>query len=583
MLDRCTRCSAELAEGANYCARCGALVTSDSSELLHDALLGRVLLGRYRVQRLLGEGGMGRVYLAEQTMGQATRPVAIKALRKELIRDPKGSGRFQRESEIVIRLAHPNTIQFYDFAELDDGTPVIVMEYIEGRTLGEVLREGPLSHERTRTLLTQICGSLAEAHAHGFVHRDLKPQNVLLTSRAGHSDFVKVLDFGIALQQADPEYDATRLTTQGTLIGTPPYMSPEQFQAQQVDARSDVYSLGVVAYEMLSGELPFDAKTPWQWAAAHVDQAPRPLSEHASARGLPVHCHDAVMRALSKDPAQRPSDAGALLRDYLGPDVASREEIVLSLTPRPSAQPARDALHVHAALPTAVTERALRPRTRTERRGRWTLTAIAFALLASTALLVVVRHRAPAQPRAQEAELDPAASARIDPSEAKRWRARRHSAEGRSSEPASTDDELSALAARADRLHAIGDPSEVTAKSALVEIGASDELAKLRAAIEGGDVPGAGTLLATLQHRPDVDSAALAALVTRLSETVEESAKQLAAARNCAGLSRLSEQLRSASMTAPEGLISGLDICQKVKSSRADAGTNASSDERNPP
>ena len=154
---------------------------------------------------------MGRVYLAEQAMGQATRPVAIKALRKELVRDPKGSGRFQRESEIVIRLAHPNTIQFHDFAELEDGTPVIVMEYIEGRTLAEVLRDGPLSHERTRTLLAQICGSLAEAHAHGFVHRDLKPHNVLLTSRAGHDDFVKVLDFGIALQQADAR-DTTRTT-----------------------------------------------------------------------------------------------------------------------------------------------------------------------------------------------------------------------------------------------------------------------------------------------------------------------------------------------------------------------------------
>ena len=163
MQERCNRCSAELAEGANYCARCGALVAGESSERTHDALLGRVLLGRYRVQRLLGEGGMGRVYLAEQTIGQATRPVAIKTLRKELIRDPKGSGRFQRESEIVIRLAHPNTIQFYDFAELDDGTAVIVMEYIEGRTLGEVLRDEPCPTNGTRTLLTQICGSLGRS------------------------------------------------------------------------------------------------------------------------------------------------------------------------------------------------------------------------------------------------------------------------------------------------------------------------------------------------------------------------------------------------------------------------------------
>jgi serine/threonine protein kinase len=337
MSDRCPRCSAELAAGANYCARCGALLSAPPAA--SDALIGSVVLGRYRVVRLLGEGGMGKVYLAEQAMGQATRPVALKTLRKELSGDPKVSGRFLRESEIVIRLAHPNTIQFYDFGQLDDGSMVIVMEYIEGRTLAEELRSGPLPLARIDALMSQICGSLAEAHAHGIVHRDLKPQNVLLTTRAGRDDFVKLVDFGIAMRRGHDGDDPTRLTTHGSLVGTPPYMSPEQFQDRDVDARSDVYALGVMLYQLLTGELPFSAKTPWQWAAAHIDTPPKPLDEHPSARDLPRTRIDAVMRALAKDPAERPSDASELLREFAGVAAGAQSPPRLVATARATDEP----------------------------------------------------------------------------------------------------------------------------------------------------------------------------------------------------------------------------------------------------
>ncbi|MCA9603431.1 MAG: serine/threonine protein kinase, partial [Myxococcales bacterium] len=163
-----------------------------------DPLLGQTILDRYKIVSELGEGGMGKVYRAEQKMGNATRFVAIKTLHPELSRDPQIVARFLRESETVIQLTHPNTIQFYDFGELPDKTLFIVMEYIEGESLAHTLLRGAIEPTRVDKLLVQICGSLNEAHGLGIVHRDLKPDNILLTNRGGQTDFVKVLDFGIA-------------------------------------------------------------------------------------------------------------------------------------------------------------------------------------------------------------------------------------------------------------------------------------------------------------------------------------------------------------------------------------------------
>lgn len=285
-----------------------------------DPLLGQTLLGRYTVIRVLGEGGMGKVYLAQQRMGQASRDVAIKTLHPELFRDPQLVARFHRECETVIGLSHPNTVQFFDFGELEDHTLFIVMEYIQGESLAHALERGPMPPDRVDKLLIQICGSLHEAHQRGVVHRDLKPENVLLTDRGGTPDFVKVLDFGIAKRSEAEDDDSAKLTKQGMVLGTPPYMSPEQFSGQTLDARSDIYSLGVMTYEMLIGRLPFDGRTPWEWATKHLTEQPAPLETFPTGSMLAPGKRMAVMRALEKDREQRQPDVVTYLREFTGFD-----------------------------------------------------------------------------------------------------------------------------------------------------------------------------------------------------------------------------------------------------------------------
>jgi len=215
------------------------------------SLIGQNLGGRYNVTKLLGEGGMGAVYLGEQKLGQSLRKVAIKTLHPHLSHDPKILARFTRECETVAELQHPNTIQIFDFGKTDSGILYIVMEYAEGHSVAEDLeKSGPMDPLRVQKILEQVCGSLEEAHNHGIVHRDLKPDNVLLCERAGKKDWVEVLDFGIAKRGNEHDANEAKLTQQGTVLGTPPYMSPEQFTGKPVDARSDIYSLGVMAYGM---------------------------------------------------------------------------------------------------------------------------------------------------------------------------------------------------------------------------------------------------------------------------------------------------------------------------------------------
>jgi hypothetical protein len=291
---------------------------------------------------------------------------------------------------------------------------------------------------------------------------------------------------------------------------------------------------------------------------------------------LPAHSHDAVMRALSKDPAQRPSDAGALLREYLGPDGAPREEIMLSLAPHAASQPARDAAHGPSELQTTA-ERLPR---RGETSGTpWTAVTIALVLVAAMAMVAVLRHRASLHTQTRE-DVERAITADLDATEGKRTRAaRRHTAGDRGGASGATD-ELSALAARADRLQAIGDPKETAVADGT---NANDELAKARAAIEAGDLVGAAALLAAAGHKPAADSTAIAGLSAHLSEALERRAKQLSAARDCEALSTLAEQLRSASISAPAALATGLDSCQNPQPSPADAGSAPSSAELKSP
>jgi eukaryotic-like serine/threonine-protein kinase len=307
----CPACDHVNVDGARYCAKCGALMPVAHVDG-NDPMIGTVVGGRYRITGLLGEGGMGRVYTGEQQMGTAVRKVAVKTLLQEFSKDPQVVARFMRECGTVVELEHPNTIKFYDFGQTDSGDLYIAMEFVDGKPLSEIIeREGAMTFERVDKIMKQICGSLHEAHEKGVVHRDLKPENVILTTRAGETDFVKVLDFGIAKRhdQADSKKEQ-KLTQAGMVLGTPPYMSPEQFTGKELDRRSDIYSLGVMSYEMLTGRLPFDANTPWEWATQHMTQQPFPFEQTgAIAAQIPPPMKSAIMRALSKDPNGRQATA----------------------------------------------------------------------------------------------------------------------------------------------------------------------------------------------------------------------------------------------------------------------------------
>lgn len=311
----CERCSEANPGDARFCKSCGAPLTSPSAVNAEDPLIDRVVLERYRIRQLIGEGGMGRVYAAEQRVGTTVRRVAVKTLRAQLSADPQLMKRFYREAETIVRLTHPNIIAFFDFGALPDGTLVIVMEHIDGESLAAHLARGPLSTARVDAILVQVCGALTEAHGLGIVHRDLKPDNILLTARGGQSDFVKVLDFGIAKISAQ-EHDVatTKLTQQGMIVGTPPYMSPEQFRGDVVDARSDVYSLGVIAYEMHTGRLPFEARTPWEWASKHLTAEPDQLRVDLQT-GVSKQRAQAIRRALAKMPEGRPDTVAMFLEE----------------------------------------------------------------------------------------------------------------------------------------------------------------------------------------------------------------------------------------------------------------------------
>ena len=300
----CPACHTSNVDGARFCAKCGALLPAEQTDE-NDPLIGSTVGGRFRILGVLGEGGMGRVYNGEQQMGTSVRKVAVKTLLAQFAKDPQVVARFMRECGTVSELEHPNTIKVHDFGQTPSGELYIAMELLTGASLEKALESGPIGPERVDRILSQICGSLQEAHDKGIVHRDLKPANIYLTTRAGEEDYVKVLDFGIAKRDEKNSKHESKLTQQGTVLGTPPYMSPEQFRGQDLDMRSDIYSLGVMAYEMLTGRLPFDADTPWAWATQHMTAQPFPFETVPLGGQVPAKMKAAVMRALSKDKNHR--------------------------------------------------------------------------------------------------------------------------------------------------------------------------------------------------------------------------------------------------------------------------------------
>jgi serine/threonine-protein kinase len=259
---------------------------------------------------MLGEGGMGEVYLAEHRL--LKRPCAVKFIRPELAAHPATAARFTREVQAVTGLTHVNTVRVYDYGRADDGSFYYVMEYLVGPTLQHLVRDhGPLSPGRAVHLLRQLCGAMAEAHAAGLVHRDLKPGNVIVARLGGVCDVAKLLDFGL-VQDAAAAEPGDRLTRAGVVLGTPAYMAPEQAAGEPVDARGDIYGLGAVAYYTLTGRPPFQGKSALQVMAAHRT-LPAP-----SLDGAPADLAAVVARCLAKDPADRFATAGDLERALAG-------------------------------------------------------------------------------------------------------------------------------------------------------------------------------------------------------------------------------------------------------------------------
>ncbi len=285
---------------------------------------GDVLDGKYSVESVLGVGGMGAVVLAKHlSLGER---VAIKCMLPELLAHPDLIGRFRREARIAVRLKSEHVVRVRDLGALPNGAPYMVMERLTGEDLGATLDRGPLPVRTAARYLIEACDAIAEAHAHGLVHRDLKPANLFLAVRPKGDPIVKVLDFGVA-KQHDGGHDIVKTQT-AAVIGSPQYMSPEQMRASKhVDARSDIWSLGVTLYELLTCALPFDGETAPELFASVLKDPPRPLPREVRGEVVPRALVDVVDRALQKDPADRFQTVIELARaigDATGPELAER-------------------------------------------------------------------------------------------------------------------------------------------------------------------------------------------------------------------------------------------------------------------
>ncbi len=274
----------------------------------NETWMGKVVDGRFRVIDVVGRGGMGVVYKVEHL--RMSKVAAMKVLHADLARDPDVVRRFEIEAAAVSRLDHPNTVQVFDFGTAQ-GALYLIMEYVRGQDLGAIVeRDGPLPWSRAAPLFFQICGALAEAHELGIVHRDLKPENVLVSRAAGGRDFAKVLDFGLAKVGAREEVPA--VTDKTEIVGTPYFMAPEQIRGDEVDARTDLYSLGALMYTVLTGEHVFTAKNAVGVLTKHLTAEVVPPSTRVPRIGIDPRLDEIILRALDKDPAARWPSASAL-------------------------------------------------------------------------------------------------------------------------------------------------------------------------------------------------------------------------------------------------------------------------------
>jgi eukaryotic-like serine/threonine-protein kinase len=328
----CPRCRAPAPEGAGWEARCleHGLAFVEARALVdgsQDPLLGTTLAGRFTILSRIGSGSMGSVYRARQAA--VGRDVALKIVRRDRAYDAETKLRFEREARAVSLLKSPHTVTAFDFGEAEDGSWFLALEMLEGETLGERLRrEKRLHWVEALRLSCEALHSLAEAHAQGIIHRDLKPDNLFLArvhDPSGDREVCKILDFGIAKWVRDEPSPVDQLQTlAGTVFGTPRYMSPEQAQGAPLDPRSDLYSLGVLLFQMLSGRAPFVDDDAVVVMAKHIKEAPPELEEAAPGIDIPAPLEAAVRRALEKRPEDRPASAEQMLSELEQALAASR-------------------------------------------------------------------------------------------------------------------------------------------------------------------------------------------------------------------------------------------------------------------
>jgi len=311
----CPQCQNPYEDAHKFCPSCGFPV-SKVAQQTDDPLIGRTLPGGYVILDLVGIGGMGRVYRAEQT--NLGRTVAVKIIHPHLVGEENAAARFITEARAASRLNHPNSVAVIDFGKTEDGQLYLVMEFLRGKDLARVqYEEGPLSFRRIVSILRQVLAALSEAHHLEIIHRDLKPENIILEPVRTGGDFVKVVDFGLAKMR---EGAGPNITSPGIVCGTPEYMSPEQGRGDPLDPRSDLYAVGVIFYQLLTGRLPFEAESPTQVVLMHITEPPPDPRAAAPERVIPSLLADVCLMALAKEPPHRFGNAdefGEALADAL--------------------------------------------------------------------------------------------------------------------------------------------------------------------------------------------------------------------------------------------------------------------------
>jgi serine/threonine-protein kinase len=296
----CPVCSTEYPDDVKFCPNDGQTLRSAAPA---NDLVGQVIADRYHVVKKLGEGGMGQVYLAEHVkMGRRS---AIKVMNPSMVHDPDAVARFNREASNASRITHPNVCAIYDFGETPDGLIYLAMEFIEGEPLTDVLeREGALPLPRATAIFLQTADALQAAHDLGIVHRDLKPDNIMLARRKSGGDMVKVVDFGIA-KAVGGDQAGQKVTKTGLVVGTPEFMSPEQLSGDAVDGRSDLYSLALVLYRMLTGKVPFDATSVQEIMIKRLTDEPTTLAVARPDLSFPAGLQPVLDTALARTPLER--------------------------------------------------------------------------------------------------------------------------------------------------------------------------------------------------------------------------------------------------------------------------------------